>query len=57
LFLFRFALGFFESAFNPCAFSIIADSFHPSVRTTAVAIFNLGIYFGGALSSLSIMMI
>ena len=53
LFVFRILLGIFESAFNPTAYSLIADMFHPSQRTTASAIFNLGIYFGGALSSLS----
>lgn len=57
LFVMRFLLGFFESAFNPCAYGIIADYFHPDYRTTANSIFNLGIYLGGALSSLSILMI
>ena len=47
----RFLLGFFQSAFNPCAYSVISDYFHPDRRTLANSIFNLGIYFGGALSS------
>ena len=54
LFIFRFLLGFFDSAFNPCAYSIISDYFHPDYRTTANAIFNCGIYLGEALSSLTI---
>jgi MFS family permease len=53
LFLFRFLLGVFESAFNPCSYSIIADYFHPDYRATANALFNSGIYLGGALASLS----
>jgi MFS family permease len=57
LFVFRILLGVFESAFNPCAYSMIADMFHPSQRTTASAIFNLGIYFGGALASLGAFLI
>ena len=57
LFAFRFLLGLFESAFNPCAYSIIADYFHPSNRGTANSILNLGIYLGGALSSLSTLII
>ena len=57
LFVFRFLIGFFESVFNPCAYGIISDYFHPSFRTTANSIYNLGIYLGGALSSLTIIMI
>ena len=57
LFVFRFLLGLFESAFNPCAYSIIADYFPPSHRGTANSILNLGIYFGGALSSLATLLI
>ena len=57
LFVLRFMLGIFESAFNPCAYGIIADYFHPSSRTTANSIFNLGIYLGGALSSIATLLI
>jgi MFS family permease len=49
----RFLLGFFQSVFNPCAYSVISDYFHPDRRTLANSIFNLGIYFGGALSSIT----
>ena len=53
LFVFRFLLGIFESMFNPCSYSIIADYFHTDFRATANALFNSGIYLGGALASLS----
>jgi len=53
----RFFLAVFESAFGPLAYSLIADLFHPNKRTLAAAIFNLGIYFGGALASLSTILV
>jgi len=53
----RFGLGIFESALNPCAYSIIADYFHPSKRGFANSIFGLGIYLGGAMSSISVIII
>jgi MFS family permease len=56
-FLMRFLLGLFEAPFNPCAYSIISDYFHPQYRTTANSLFNGAIYLGGALSSLGILMI
>jgi MFS family permease len=57
LFIFRVGLGVFESACNPAAYSLIADYFHPSVRTTANSVYSLGIYIGGALSSISTLII
>lgn len=57
LVLLRFGLGLFEAVFNPSAYSVIADLFPPADRGTANSIFNMGIYFGGALSSLSALMI
>lgn len=57
LFFFRFCIGIFESVFNPCAYGIISDYFHPSSRTTANSIYNLGVYLGGALSSITIILI
>ena len=57
LFVFIYMLGFFESAFNPCAYSIIADNFHPDYRTTANSLFNSGIYLGGAMASLTALVI
>lgn len=56
-FLFRFLLGVFEAAFNPCAYGIISDYFHPQYRTTANSLYNGAIYLGGALSSLATIMI
>lgn len=49
----RFALGVFEAFFIPAAYSIISDMFSLESRTTANSVFNLGIYFGGGLASLS----
>lgn len=57
LFAFRFLLGFFEAFFNPCSYSLIADCFHPDYRTTANSLFNSGIYLGGALASLTTLII
>jgi MFS family permease len=49
----RILLGIFQAFMNPTAYSIIADYFPPERRTMANSIFNLSIYFGGALASLS----
>jgi len=49
----RFGLGVFQSFFNPTSYSIISDVFHKDYRTTANSVFNLGIYFGGGLASMS----
>jgi MFS family permease len=57
LYVFRFMLGVFQSAFAPCAYGIIADYFHPEHRGFANSIYNLGIYFGGALASISLLFI
>jgi len=57
IFLCRFMLGVFQAACNPPAYSIMAEYFHPSVRTRANSIYSLGIYIGGALSSLTGLMI
>ena len=53
----RMMLGFFEAFCGPPAYSLIADYFPPEIRTTAIAIYNLGIYIGNALSSLILVMI
>ena len=53
----RIFLGVFEAACNPPAYSLIADYFHPSHRAFANSIYSLGIYIGGALSSLTIVFI
>jgi MFS family permease len=53
IYLCRFLVGVFQAACNPPAYSIMADYFHPKYRTRATSIYSLGIYLGGALSSLS----
>ena len=50
-------LGLFEAFCGPPALSLIADYFPPETRTTAIAVYNLGIYIGNALSSMIIIMI
>lgn len=55
--LMRFLLGVFESACNPASYSIIADYFPPSYRSTANAIETSGSYIGQGLSALSILII
>lgn len=57
LIVFRILLGIFESACNPPAYSLIADYFHPNQRAFANSIYSLGIYIGGALSSLTLLFI
>jgi MFS family permease len=53
----RIFLGIFESACSPPAYSLIADYFPTDYRTTANAVYSLGIYIGGGLSSLSLILI
>lgn len=50
-------LGVFEAFAPPAAYSLISDYFPPEKRTTANAIFGLGIFFGGSLASITIIMI
>ncbi len=57
IYLCRFLVGVFQAACNPPAYGIIADYFHPKVRTRATSIYSLGIYLGGALSSITGLMI
>lgn len=52
-FLMRVLLGFFQSFLNPAAYSMIADYFPPEKRTRASSIYNLAIYLGGAMASIS----
>jgi len=53
----RFFLGAFESACNPASYSIIADYFPPSYRSTANAIETSGSYIGGGMASLCVILI
>jgi MFS family permease len=55
--LMRFLLGGFESACNPASYSIIADYFPPSYRSTANAIETSGSYVGGGIASFSVILI
>lgn len=55
--LMRIALGLFQAFMNPTAYSMIADFFPPERRTFANAVFGLSIYFGGAMASLSLILI
>ena len=53
----RVLLGVIESANNPLAYSLIRDYFPPEYRSTANSILTSSIYIGGAISSLSILLI
>jgi sugar phosphate permease len=55
--LMRFMLGAFESACNPASYSIIADYFPPSYRSTANAIETSGSYVGGGIACLCVLLI
>ena len=57
LYVWRAMLGIFEAPFSPSAYSIIADYFPPEKRGTANSFYNGAIYLGGALSSLSVVLI
>jgi predicted MFS family arabinose efflux permease len=47
----------FEAGYNPAAYGLISDYFHPNYRATVNSLYNGAIYLGGALSSLAIIMI
>ena len=49
----RVLLGIFQAFMNPASYSIISDYFPPEKRTLANSFFNAAIYFGGAMASLS----
>lgn len=52
-FLMRVLLGIFQAFMNPAAYSMIADYFPPTKRTRASSVYNIAIYFGGGMASLS----
>ena len=52
----RILMGLFTSFSAPASYSILADTFEPSYLATANGIYSLGVYLGGGLSSLSIVM-
>ena len=57
IFVSRLCLGLFQSGCGAPAYSLIADYFPPERRTFANSIYNLGIYIGQSLSSLTILLI
>jgi MFS family permease len=50
-------LGVFEAFAPPAAYSLIPDYFPPEKRTTANAVFSLGIFVGASLASITTIMI
>jgi len=52
LLLLRIGVGVGEAALSPAAYSLIADSFPPAVRATAISVYSMGIYVGGGLALL-----
>jgi len=56
LLLSRILLGFGQSFSGPASYSMIADYFPVDRRGTANGIYSFGVYVGGGLSSLSIVM-
>lgn len=52
----RVLLGIGQAFASPPAYSLIADLFSQEYRATANGIFSFGVYLGGGLSSLSILM-
>jgi MFS family permease len=46
----RMGVGVGEATLSPAAYSLIADSFAPNLRSTAMAIYSMGIYIGSGLS-------
>jgi len=53
LLLSRFGLGIGESGFNPAAMALITDYFLPENRVIATSIYNIGVYLGVGLASIS----
>jgi len=52
----RLGLGMFAAFSTPATYSLIASYFPPETRATANGIYAFGVYVGGGLSSLSIIM-
>lgn len=57
LLLLRMGLGIFQAFCGPPAYSLITDYFPPEKRTTANAVYSLGIYIGFALTNFSILLL
>lgn len=50
LFLGRIGVGVGEAALSPAAYSLIADSFAPERRATAISVYGMGIFVGSGLA-------
>jgi MFS family permease len=50
LFLGRIGVGIGEAALSPSAYSLIADSFAPDRRATAMSVYGMGIFVGSGLA-------
>jgi len=50
LFLGRIGVGIGEAALSPAAYSLIADSFPPERRATAISVYGMGIFVGSGLA-------
>lgn len=47
---FRIGVGAGEAALSPSAYSLLADSFPPRLRATAISVYSMGIYLGSGLA-------
>ena len=48
----RMGVGVGEASLSPAAYSLIADSFRPEKRSTAISVYSMGIYLGAGLATL-----
>ena len=48
----RIGVGVGEAALSPAAYSLIADSFAPERRATAISVYSMGVYLGSGLAFL-----
>ncbi len=50
--IFRIGVGAGEAALSPAAYSLMADSFPPEKRATAISVYSMGIYLGAGMAFL-----
>ncbi len=50
--IFRIGVGAGEAALSPAAYSLLADSFPPEKRATAISVYSMGIYLGAGIAFL-----
>jgi MFS family permease len=48
--LMRMGVGVGEASLSPAAYSLISDYFRPSLRSTAMSVYSMGIYLGSGLA-------